>query len=189
MKSWTIIAAIVAGSVSAASSSSWADSVPQAAVDCGCASELAVAANGSSALGTVTAATDDVLMSRPAGLGPAEPGAILTMGSRVLSGPRGAASLSLGSGCVLDVAANSAVTIGEADGKLCVRVASMDAAAGTQFSTTSSFGQQMGDDINRPVPQSAIGFPEVAGGLIGVAGVASVTTGVLEDDKSNPVSK
>lgn len=179
MKSWTFMAAaITAASTSAASLPSWAaDLAPTAVrVDCSCASEMAVAANGAP-LGTVTAATGDVLMSRPAGgLGPAKPGAILTRGSRVLAGPQGAASLSLGSGCALDVVANSAVTIGEADGKLCVRVASMDAAPGTQFSSTSS-------------PQSPIGFPEVVGGLIAVAGATAVITGVLDDEESEAVSR
>lgn len=189
MKSKAIIAAIVAGTVSAAAFPAWADSVPQAEIECACASERVVAVNGPNAIGTVTSATDDVLMSRPTGLEPAESGAILTIGSRILAGPRGAASLSFESGCVFDVAANSAVTIGEADGKLCVRVASMDAAPGTQFSATSSFGQQLGGEVNRPVPQPAIGFPEVAGGLIGVAGVTAVITGVVDDEESNSASR
>jgi hypothetical protein len=150
-------------------------------LDCGCSSQrLPMDANAT--LGIVKATTSDVLMSQPAGLAAAKTGAPLSLGSRIVAGPKGMASLSLGSDCLVNVAANSAVTVAAVEGNLCVRTATV-----TQFESTTQFGQQQGPG-DRQSPSSPIGFPEVAGGLIGVAGVASVITGVLDDDDEESVS-
>ncbi|NDV89023.1 hypothetical protein GTW51_20305 [Aurantimonas aggregata] len=150
-------------------------------LECGCSSQP-LAASAGATLGVVTSATSDVLMSQPAGLAAAKAGAPLSLGSRVVAGPKGSAALSLGSDCLVNVAANSAVTVAASEGKLCVRTATV-----TQFESTTRFGQQQGPG-DQQSPSAPIGFPEVAGGLIGVAAAASVITGVSDDDDDESVS-
>ncbi|MEH6717874.1 MAG: hypothetical protein V7704_03250 [Aurantimonas endophytica] len=114
-------------------------------------------------LGTVTAVTTDVLISRPAGLVPARVGAPLAAGMRVMTGPDALASLLIGRNCRVDMEPSSLVIVAVVERRLCVT------SAGPGIESASPAGL---------TPT----FPDVMGGLVAVAGAATVITGAVDDD-------
>ncbi|MFA6031723.1 MAG: hypothetical protein WC889_02350 [Myxococcota bacterium] len=117
-------------------------------------------------VGSISQVTGDVVMSQVAGYDSAKPGNALSLGSRVVVGPKGSALVQAG-GCSLAVPANSSLDISRVGNNICLKVQGPGQAADSQ--TTGS------------VRRFRFGFPEAffAGALI--------TTGVLaatqDDDK------
>lgn len=73
------------------------------------------------AIGSVSRVSGDALISQAAGFDVAKVGSSLGFGSRVVVGPRGSASVQVGS-CSLDVPANSSLDISRVGGNICLKL-------------------------------------------------------------------
>lgn len=154
---------------------------------CGCAQPLPT--NGAP-IGTVVSASEDVLMSLPHGMAPARAGAPLVIGSRLIAGPAGVATIRVGRGCDLAVEAGSTVAIAAQEGAICVQTASITAEPqATSFSSAAGFGQQgpaggaSSVRNSNPVPQVIPGVPNaLLAGAVGVGAIGGVIAIAASDD-------
>lgn len=169
MNPTAVVAILATGIMMMATTASSAQVQAVRPTDCRCSSLRLPVGNGVEALGVVTAVTTDVVITRPAGLVAARPGAPLSLGTRVMTGPDSLASLLIGRNCRLDMAPDTVVIIAAVERQLCVRTASLAAEPG--------------------LLEPGLGFSELFGGLIAVAGAATVIDGVSDDDDTESVSR
>ncbi|MCA0002016.1 MULTISPECIES: hypothetical protein [unclassified Mesorhizobium] len=155
---------IIRTTVSALVAASGFTSVSSFAQDVSCS--CAAAYRGpASAIGSIRSADGDVMVSQSVGYGPAKAGSTLGLGSRVVVGTKGSASVLVG-GCNMNVPANSSLDVSRVGGNICLKLVGSERTAAIQPSGgTSGFG-----------------LPE------GIFAGALVTSGVLaatqDDDKA-----
>lgn len=84
---------------------------------------------GPEPIGSVVTSTDIVQASLggSTGLGPAPAGTALSLGSQLITGPAGTASIVVGTQCSLEILPNSEVTISQIGDNICVQVTQMAA--------------------------------------------------------------
>ncbi|MER9443608.1 hypothetical protein NKI79_19885 [Mesorhizobium sp. M0340] len=128
----------------------------------------ATAYQGASPIGSIGNVKGDVMISQVAGYGPAQAGGALDFGSRVVVGPKGAASVHVG-GCNLSVPANSTLDISRVENKICLNVLGSEQTA--QTGNTNN-------DNNDKTPLYIFG---------GMAGAAAILAATQDDD--NGVSR
>ncbi len=85
---------------------------------CSCATAYRGPANP---IGSVVHARGDTMISQAAGYEPAKAGNDLDFGSRLVVGPKGAASVQVGD-CRLDIPANSSLDISRVESNICLKV-------------------------------------------------------------------
>jgi hypothetical protein len=134
---------------------------------------------GSSPLGSLTSVTGNVLVTEDSGYVPAEVGAGLHAGSRVILGSESMATMQVGKGCTVPLSQNSSATLVIADQQLCVQVTTPQSAAATQtlVSPETTYGQA--DNERR----RGFGVPE---GIFGLAVASSILGAIFDEDDECP---
>ncbi|MBZ9852898.1 hypothetical protein LB566_03750 [Mesorhizobium sp. CA13] len=128
---------IIRTAVSALVASSGFTSVSSFAQDVSCS--CAAAYRGpASAIGSIRSADGDVMVSQSVGYSRAKAGSTLGLGSRVVVGANGSASVLVG-GCHMNVPANSSLDVSR--GNICLKLVDSERTAAIQPSGgTSGFG-------------------------------------------------
>lgn len=130
-------------------------------------------------VGSVSSVTGNVLVSHKASFIGAESGAPLTLGSRVVTGAKSSANLSIGGNCSVDMGANASATVIKQEQMLCVRVIGQEKTASVSGANLPPHQAEFGQANSQQRSQGGFfgggfGFPEAAftatiGGAIGGA--------------------
>ncbi len=116
-------------------------------------------------VGRIISTQGDVRISQAAGYAPGEKDAALTIGSRILVGPKSSAQFQVGSTCNISVTQNSTADISRVQENICVKLLMPE--------VTASYGQQGSTDA----PPAGVNVPLV---MFTTAAATALTTTIVE---------
>lgn len=119
-------------------------------------------------VGKIISTQGDVRISQAAGYAPGEKDAALSIGSRILVGPKSSAQFQVGATCNISVTQNSTADISRVQENICVKLLMPE--------VTASYGQQ-GPDDGTGGGTGGVNVPLL---MFGVAATTAVTATVVE---------
>lgn len=144
--------------------------------------------------GSISSVTGSVLVSQKASFVGAESGAPLTLGTRVVTGAKSLANLSIGGNCAIEMGANASATVVKQGQQLCVRVIGQEKTASVADQALPARQAEYGQQGVGGAPRAGgffgggFGVPEAL--FLGAAGgaVAGAVVEANKDDDDGCVS-